>query len=471
MSVKEQRTEAKFELLAPAGSLASAKAAVHAGADAIYMGGPLFSARAYAESSGEDMLLSAIEYCHLHAVKVYMTLNTLLKDEELQGLSAYLEPYVKAGLDAVIVQDLGVLRFVRQHFPELPLHASTQMTVTGPYYGRLLRELGIRRIVAPRELSAEELLDLREETGLELEAFIHGALCYCYSGQCLMSSAIGGRSGNRGRCAGPCRLPYDVYDERGRKVNGPENRYVLSMKDLNTLETLPALLDAGVTSFKIEGRMKPPLYVAAVTSVYRKYLDLLLQARGLVSRAGAGSLLLADGGLGGISWNKNSHVDPADQRLLRAVFDRGGVTEGYLNQHNGAGMLALCEKPSRRIPEEALLEQVRSRFLAEDRKLPLRLSASFHVGQRPELCLQLQDRGRQFEVRVLGESPVQAAEKRPVLRDELLEKLKRFGDTPFFVQEAELVMDTSIFVPMKAVNELRRQAADELKRRILAGDN
>ena len=446
MSGQKTWAKQKYELLAPAGSLASAKAAVHAGADAIYMGGPLFSARAYAESSGEDMLLAAIEYCHLHAVKVYMTLNTLLKADEYTGLCDYLRPYVEAGLDAVIVQDVGVLRFVRAHFPNLPIHASTQMTVTGPYYGRLLRNMGVSRIVAPRELSAAELLALREGSGLELEAFIHGALCYCYSGQCLMSSAIGGRSGNRGRCAGPCRLPYDVYDEHGRKVNGPANRYVLSMKDLNTLNSLPALLDAGVTSFKIEGRMKPPLYVAAVTSVYRKYLNQLLR----------------DG---------VCKIDPKDERLLQAVFDRGGVTEGYLARHNGADMLTLAEKPARRTVDEALLDEVRQKFLTEDLKLPVRLSARFCVGEKPQLQLQMEDRRRRFSVSIVGEQAVQTAAKRPMQREELLERLSRFGDTPFTVQQAELEMDEAIFVPVKAINELRRQAADELKRRILAGDN
>ena len=251
----------RMELLAPAGSYECAKAAAAAGADAIYMGGPLFSARAYAESSKEDMLLRSIRYCHLRGVRVYMTLNTLMKDRELTNIEAYVRPYYEAGLDGVIVQDLGLLGFLRKHFPGLPLHASTQMTVTGPYFTRMLSGFGVTRVVPARELSLEEIKRI-SDTGIEVEVFSHGALCYAYSGQCLMSSCIGGRSGNRGRCAGPCRLPYD-------------GSYILSMKDLNTLKLLPELWLARASSLKIEGRMKSPVYVAGVCSVYRKYLDRL----------------------------------------------------------------------------------------------------------------------------------------------------------------------------------------------------
>ena len=252
----------KMELLAPAGSYESVRAAVNAGADAVYMGGPLFSARAYAESSGEDMLHDAIDLCHLHGARIYMTLNTLMKDEEMERVRDYLLPYYEHGIDGVIIQDLGLLMYIREHFPGLPLHASTQMTVAGPYFARMLRDHGVERVVPARELSLSEIREIADIDGLSVEVFAHGALCYCYSGQCLMSSCIGGRSGNRGRCAGPCRLPYD-------------GEYILSLKDLNTLASLPELYLSGVSSLKIEGRMKSPLYVAGVTGVYRKYLDRL----------------------------------------------------------------------------------------------------------------------------------------------------------------------------------------------------
>ncbi|MBO5572871.1 MAG: U32 family peptidase, partial [Clostridium sp.] len=230
----------RLEILAPAGSVESMKAAVAAGADAVYMGGQKFGARAFAGNPDEDGLIDAIRYVHLHGRKLYLTVNTLLREEELRTLPTYLAPYYEAGLDAVIVQDMGVLRTIRQYFPDLHIHASTQMTVTGPEFGKLLAQAGVDRIVPARELSLEEIRSLYDNTGLEIECFVHGALCFCYSGQCLFSSFIGGRSGNRGRCAQTCRLPFSVE-------GGPKT-YPLSLKDLNTLDILPDILEAGVYS-------------------------------------------------------------------------------------------------------------------------------------------------------------------------------------------------------------------------------
>ena len=217
------------EVLAPAGSMESMMAAIHAGADAVYMGGSRFGARAYADNPEEDRFLEAIDYAHLHGCRLYMTVNTLVKERELGELYGFLRPCYERGLDGVIVQDLGVLSFVRQHFPDLPVHASTQMTVTGPRFARILKEQGASRIVTARELSLGELARIHREVDIEIESFVHGALCYCYSGQCLLSSFIGGRSGNRGRCAQPCRLPYDVQGARDKE------RYVMNLKDLCTL--------------------------------------------------------------------------------------------------------------------------------------------------------------------------------------------------------------------------------------------
>ena len=218
------------ELLAPAGSLEGLKAVIAAGADAVYIGGRLFGARAYADNPGEDELLAGIDYAHLRGVRVYMTVNTLLKDEEMKILADYVRPYYEAGLDAVLVQDFGVMEYLHRTFPDLPLHASTQMTVTGPKFASLIRKYGITRIVPARELSLPEMKRIKEE-GVEIECFIHGAMCYCYSGRCLMSSFLGGRSGNRGRCAGTCRLPYAVLDPEGRQETGKEC-YPLSMRDM-----------------------------------------------------------------------------------------------------------------------------------------------------------------------------------------------------------------------------------------------
>lgn len=227
---QDRKGSNKIEILAPAGSYGSFMAAVTAGADAVYAGGPRFGARAFADNFTEEQLLSAIDYAHFHGRKFYLTVNTLLKDAELEELYEYLDPLYRQGLDAVIVQDIGVLSFVREHFPGMDIHASTQMTVTNTEGALFLKEQGAARVVPARELALEEVRDIVEQTGLEMECFVHGALCYCYSGQCLLSSLIGGRSGNRGQCAQPCRLPYTVNEKK---------EYTLSLKDICTLELIP----------------------------------------------------------------------------------------------------------------------------------------------------------------------------------------------------------------------------------------
>ena len=256
----------KVELLAPAGNAEAFYGAIHAGADAIYLGGSRFGARAYAENFSEEELVACIRYAHLFQRKVYLTVNTLVKESEFSGLYEYVLPYYRAGLDGVIVQDMGVFAYLREHFPGMELHGSTQMTITGEYGAAFLKEQGACRVVPARELSLAEIRRIKEVTGLEIECFIHGAMCYCYSGQCLFSSILGGRSGNRGRCAQPCRLPYTTGKH-------PKECYPLSLKDMCTIEYIPELLEAGIDSFKIEGRMKTALYVATVARTYRKAID------------------------------------------------------------------------------------------------------------------------------------------------------------------------------------------------------
>ncbi|MDR1764977.1 MAG: U32 family peptidase [Lachnospiraceae bacterium] len=329
------------ELLAPAGSYESLLAAVAAGADAVYVGGPRFGARAYADNPDEGRLLRGMDEAHLRGVRVYLTVNTLLKEAELGELGRYLAPLHRNGLDGVIVQDLGVLSAVRELFPDLPIHASTQMTVTGPHGAALLKKHGVSRVICARELSIPEIARIGELSGVETECFVHGSLCYAFSGQCLMSSFIGGRSGNRGRCAQPCRLGYR-YDgalwgqradenttpaghgahggvhgggKAGGKAGGKggggfsDVAPLISLKDLCALELLPQLVDAGVASIKIEGRMKGPDYCAGVVSIYRKYLDLVRECR----KVGAAY-----------------EVDPEDIIRLSCLFDRGGFTKGFL---------------------------------------------------------------------------------------------------------------------------------------------
>ncbi len=302
----------EIEILSPAGSYESLKAAIAAGADAVYLGGTRFGARAFADNLDEETLLEVIDYVHLHGRKIYLTVNTLLKESELKNeLYDYLLPYYKQGLDAVIVQDIGVLKFIREHFPDLPIHASTQMTITDVLGAKFLEKQGVERVVTSREMHINEIKEITEQTNLEIESFVHGALCYCYSGQCLYSSLIGGRSGNRGQCAQPCRLPYKVEGEK-------EAQYVLSLKDICTLEFIPELVDAGIYSFKIEGRMKKPEYVALVTAMYRKYADLYLK-----------------------HGKTGFRVDPKDKERLMDLYNRGGSHEGYYRTQNGRDMVSL----------------------------------------------------------------------------------------------------------------------------------
>ncbi|MBQ1491168.1 MAG: U32 family peptidase, partial [Blautia sp.] len=279
-----------------------------AGADAVYLGGDRFGARAYAKNFSQEELLSAIDLVHLMGKRLYLTVNTLVKNREMEDLPAYLAPLVEAGLDAVLVQDFGILSLLKRTFPSLDLHASTQMTVSGVEGIRLLDGLGVTRAVPARELSLEEIKKLCEASGMEIEVFIHGAMCYCYSGQCLFSSIAGGRSGNRGRCAQPCRLPM--------KVAARGNCTPLSMKDMMTLPLLPELYDAGVASLKIEGRMKQPAYVAGVTRIYRKYMD-LLEEKG----------------------REGFRVEKADREELLSLYSRGGSCEGYYHRDHGKEMI------------------------------------------------------------------------------------------------------------------------------------
>ena len=267
-----------IELLAPAGSRESLIAAVEAGADAVYLAGSQFGARAYADNFDEEALTEAIRFAHLRGVHIHVTVNTMVLDEELDDVRRYLQFLEKIGADAALVQDLGVAKIAREYAPNLPLHASTQMTIHNVQGARAMEALGFSRVVLSRELSLPEIREIVAGTNAEVETFTHGALCVCYSGQCLMSSMIGGRSGNRGCCAQPCRLPYTLVDVAGEDVLGDTaGNFLLSPKDLNTLDLLPQLVEAGVSSLKIEGRMKKPEYVATVVKTYRSVLDRILE--------------------------------------------------------------------------------------------------------------------------------------------------------------------------------------------------
>ncbi|MGN8800243.1 DUF3656 domain-containing U32 family peptidase [Candidatus Merdisoma sp. HCP28S3_D10] len=431
------------ELLAPAGSFDSLRAAVNAGADAVYIGGTRFGARAYADNPDEKGMLEAIEFAHLHGCDLYMTVNTLLKDGEMEELGAYLKPYYESGLDAVIVQDLGVFSYIRENFPDLDIHASTQMTVLGAEGARFLKEQGASRVVTARELSLEEIRRIHDTVDVEIESFVHGALCYCYSGQCLMSSMFGGRSGNRGRCAQPCRLPYQLKGE-GRILGKKGEEYILSPKDMCTIEILPEVLEAGVCSLKIEGRMKRPEYTAGVVRIYRKYLDRYLE------------------------YGREAYrVEPKDYGELQALYNRGGFSRGYYEVHNGREMISLTrpshfeEKGKKALKEkqqyEELLQEIKKEYLDKNKKEAI--EGSFRIsGDAPS---KLRVRYGDLEISVEGE-PGQIPKNQPMTEADLRKQLQKTGDTPFTFEKLEIQMEGEIFCPNGQLNRMRREALEKL---------
>lgn len=420
----------RVELLAPCGSYESFLAAVNAGADAVYLGGRQFGARAYAENFAEEELAAVIRKAHLRGVQVYLTVNTLVKEQEFSGLYAWLQPLYEAGLDGAIVQDMGVLCFLRRNFPELKLHASTQMTITGVYGAAYLKKLGCERIVPARELSLAEIKEIKRQVPIEIEAFIHGAMCYCYSGQCLMSSMIGGRSGNRGRCAGPCRLPYRVSGKEG---------YYLSLKDLNTIEHIPELIEAGIDSFKIEGRMKKPEYVAGVVSVYRKYIDRYYEGDG----------------------TERPEIDPRDKKLLADLYIRSETGNGYYEKRNGKDMLTL-HRPGYNEADPALLKKLREDYIHELPQTELTFFAECREGKPLYGEVRFAD-SRSGDTRdketclSVSENMVQRADRRAVSEEEIREQLRKTGGTPFTVKECTVEAGESAFVPMGWIKGLRRE--------------
>ena len=492
------------EVLAPAGSMDALRAAVQAGADAVYLGGSQFGARAYADNFTEASLIEAIEYAHIYGVKVYLTVNTLFRNEELLQLYDYLAPFYEAGLDAVIVQDFGAMKKIAEWFPKLPIHASTQMTVTTPYAYELLQRYGVTRVVPARELSMEEIAALKQGGHVpEVEVFVQGALCYCYSGQCLMSSFLGGRSGNRGRCAQPCRLPYEVSSLDGETIR-TKGSYLLSPKDLCGLEAVPELIQAGVDSFKIEGRMKKPEYVAATTRGYRKIVDACMN--GTYSKKLVESV----------------------RKEMAEIFNRGGFTNGYYNKNNGEDMMSVntpghcgvavgkvmdvqknqakisliqsvhagdilvigngdramtltCNKEGKQgntimlnVPrsKERLqgrmvmrmmhypLMQELQRYITEERIIGIGGRMTLRAGELASLTVSCEE--RDVLVTVEGD-PVEKASAKPIAQETVKDKITQTGGTRYRFDDFVIEMEDDIFYPMKALKELRRLAIGRLE--------
>jgi len=404
-----------FELLAPAGSLEILKGVIESGADAVYVGGSMFGARAYANNFTEEELLEAIDFAHLRGVKVYLTVNTLIKNSEFSKLYDYLLPYYKRGLDAVIVQDLGVVKAIHEYFPSMELHTSTQMTVTGADGVRFLSQFGVTRVVMAREVSLAEMKRIHEETGMELEAFVHGALCYSYSGQCLFSSILGGRSGNRGRCAQPCRLPYTV--------EGKKDEYILSLKDMCGIKALDKLHDAGVYSLKIEGRMKQLEYACGVVKYYRSYIDSM------------------------------KPVSDADYDRIKALGNRCGFTDRYYFDHNGSDMVTYV-KPN--FVSNAAEPSPEKRKLSIEGELVLR------EGEPGSLTVKRGDVTYKASI-----EPVSAALKAPLDKKAAIDRINKTGDTDFEFSHIKAQIGENVFVPNGALNKLRRDAISGLCDKLL----
>ncbi len=404
-----------FELLAPAGSLEILKGVIESGADAVYVGGSMFGARAYANNFTEEELLEAIDFAHLRGVKVYLTVNTLIKNSEFSKLYDYLLPYYKRGLDAVIVQDIGVVKAIHEYFPSMEIHTSTQMTVTGADGVRFLSQFGVTRVVMAREVSLAEMKRIHEETGMELEAFVHGALCYSYSGQCLFSSILGGRSGNRGRCAQPCRLPYTV--------EGKKDEYILSLKDMCGIKALDKLHDAGVYSLKIEGRMKQLEYACGVVKYYRSYIDSM------------------------------KPVTDADYDRIKALGNRCGFTDRYYFDHNGSDMVTYV-KPN--FVSNAAEPSPEKRKLSIEGELVLR------EGEPGSLTVKRGDVTYKASI-----EPVSAALKAPLDKKAAFDRINKTGDTDFEFSHIKAQIGENVFVPNGALNKLRRDAISGLCDKLL----
>lgn len=418
----------KVELLAPAGNYDALLGAVNAGADAVYLGGEQYGARAYADNFSRDEIISGIRLAHIYHKKIYLTINTLVKERELEGLYDFLLPFYEAGLDGVIIQDLGVLAYVRRYFPGLELHASTQMTLTGSEGVSFLKEYGVSRVVPARELSLEEIKNLKE-TGAEVEIFIHGAMCYCYSGQCLFSSILGGRSGNRGKCAQPCRLPYEI--------NGGKECFPLSMRDMCTIDLLPELIESGVDSFKIEGRMKKPSYVAGVTAIYRKYIDQYYEK---------GSI----------------HVSAQDRQLLSSLYIRSKIGDGYFHRHNGREMLTL-ESPAYSETDPGILTEIADRYVHAPEKVPVDAQIELCSGKPAKLSL----RAKEDVITCEGEI-VQEAQKQPLQTEKIEQQIRKMGASLLKVQDIKVKTQGQVFLPIGAINELRRKAVLAMEDKLIA---
>ncbi len=409
----------KPELLAPAGNFEGFIGCVNAGCDAVYLGGSKYSARAYADNFSDEEIVKAIKYAHIFGVKVYLTVNTLIKQREMDDAVEFVRPFAEAGLDACIVQDIGLAKRLMEEYPAVEYHTSTQGFVTGIDSARYYKNLGASRVVLAREMTLDEIIDIKKNVDIELETFIHGAMCYCFSGQCLFSSSYGGRSGNRGRCAGPCRLPYG------------NDEYILSLKDQFTLSILPKLLEAGIDSLKIEGRMKKPEYAAFVTAMYRKYIDLYYSKRPYI-------------------------IEKKDLEDLHNMYLRSETGTGYYDKAKGRDMVTLSN-PAYNGSSDELMQAVRKAYI--EKPLKTKILGYFYAHEGENIILTL-SRG-ESSVSVTGDICDKALNRATTV-EEIKKNLMKLGNTPYEFEDIIFDVSEFVFVPAGKINDLRRRAVEEL---------
>lgn len=405
-----------FEILAPAGGMESLIAGVRSGANGVYLGVKAFNARRNAGNFDYDELKTAVDYCHKRGVKVYLTLNILISDDEWELAYNTVKQALESGVDAFIIQDIGTAKMIREHFPDARLHGSTQMSIMTPAGAKAAEEMGFSRIVLPREMSLDEIKEIRQSTNLELEMFVHGALCMCVSGQCYLSSVIGSRSGNRGLCAQPCRLPFTA--------KGNKTECALSLKDLSLIEHLGEL--DGIVSLKIEGRMKRPEYVSAAVTAVKNAID------------------------GKYSDN--------DSRNLKSVFSRSGFTDGYFTGKIGSDMFGTRQKEDV-VSAKEVLKDISHNYDNENPLLPMDIEFVCRQGEKCLLTVSAMGKA----VTVTGDVPERAINK-PMTGDSLKARLSKLGGTQFYADNVEVTLDDGLILPVSKINELRRRAVEEIEK-------
>ena len=416
------------ELLSPAGEYSSFLGAINAGADAVYLAGNMYGARASAVNFSNEELIKAIRYAHLFNRKVFLTVNTLTKNNELENLKEFLNPLYQSGLDAVIVQDIGVFKYIKETFKDLDIHVSTQAVVTSKYGAEFYKKLGAARVVLARELTLPEVKEITS-TGIETECFIHGAMCYSYSGMCLFSSFLGGNSGNRGRCKGPCRQPYALDNKES---------YLLSLADMNTVEIIDRLINAGIYSFKIEGRLKSPSYAAGVTAIYRKYIDYCLE-----------------------NPCKELIISEEDKNILKTLYSRTSTGTGYYDRVSSRKMVTI-EKGSYAKVDDVLEKDIIEKYIDSPLKQKINFKFRAIPGEYAVLKVNSIINGKEYTAETSSEEIIDSAQKAPTSKEDILKQLKKLGNTDFELNNCDITVDNS-FVPSSLVNKLRREVVELLE--------